>query len=102
MQIFIKKADKGSIVTILSPEFYWNMCKKHVRITEYHEKVMYNPKTILQEQVDDFIRKNKKVLTDKEYEYSKIHNYKIANFYMHPKLSYAKGNELMKSLHKTF
>ena len=47
---------------------------------------MYNPKTILQEKVDDFIRKYKEVLTDKEYEYLKSYNYEIANFYMLPKL----------------
>ena len=44
MKIIPKKSDKGSIVTIMSPEFYWNMCKKHLSITEYYEKVMYNPK----------------------------------------------------------
>ena len=49
------KAVKGSIVTIMSPEYYWNICKKHLSITEYYEKVMYNPKAILQEKVDDFI-----------------------------------------------
>ena len=26
MKIVIKKADKGSIITIMSPESYWNMC----------------------------------------------------------------------------
>ena len=35
MKIIIKKADKGSIVTIMSPEFHWNMYKKHLSITEY-------------------------------------------------------------------
>ena len=57
MKIIKKKTDKGNIVTIMSPEFYWNMCKNCLRVTEYCEKVMYNPKKILQEKVDDFIRK---------------------------------------------
>ena len=57
MKILKKKTDKGNIVTIMSPEFYWNMCKNCLRVTEYCEKVMYNPKKILQEKVDDFIRK---------------------------------------------
>ena len=70
----------------MSPEFYWNMSKKHLSITEYYEQVMYNPKTILQEKVDDFTRKYKEVLADEEQEYLKSYNYKIANFYMLPKL----------------
>ena len=59
MKIIIRKGGKGSIVTIMSPEFYLNMCNEHFSITEYYEKVIYNPKTILQEKVDDFIRKYK-------------------------------------------
>ena len=57
MKILKKKTDKGNIVTIMSPKFYWNMCKNYLRVMEYCEKVMYNPKKILQEKVDDFIRK---------------------------------------------
>ena len=86
MKITIKRADKGSIFTIMSPEFYWNMRKKHLSVTVYYEKVMCNARMILQEKVEDFIRKYKDVLTDKEYEYLKSYNYRFANFYMLPKL----------------
>lgn len=86
MKIITKKAEKGSIVTIMSQKFYWDMCKKHLNITEFYENVMFNTKTILEEKVDDFIRKYKEVLTDKEYEYFKSFNYKIAWFYLLPKL----------------
>ena len=62
------------------------MCKNHVSITEYYEKVTYSSKKIFQEKTDDFIPKYKEVLADKEYEYLKSYNFKIANFYMLPKL----------------
>ena len=83
MKIVIKK---GSFVTIMSPEFYWNIGRKHLSIKEYCAKVMYDPKTILQEKVNDFILKYKEVLIDEEYEYLKSYNYKIVNFYMLLKL----------------
>ena len=35
MKTIIKEAYKGSAVTIMSQEFYWNMCKKHYSTTEY-------------------------------------------------------------------
>ena len=35
MKIIIKEADKGSVVTVMSSEFYWNMCKKHTSTTKY-------------------------------------------------------------------
>ena len=30
-EIVIKPADKGSIITFMSPEFYLNMCQSHLR-----------------------------------------------------------------------
>ena len=41
---------------------------------------MYNPKMILQEKVDNFIRKYKEVLTDKECEYIKVATIKLLIF----------------------
>ena len=55
MEIIIKKAEKESIITIMYLEIYWNLCKKHLSITEHYEKVMHNLKTILQGKADDFI-----------------------------------------------
>ena len=62
------------------------MCKKHLSVTGNCEKVMCNPTMILQGKVDAFIQKCKEVLTDKEHKYLKNYNYRIANFYMLPKL----------------
>ena len=41
MKTIIKEVDKGIIVTIMSPEFYWNMSKKHL-IIESYKKVIQN------------------------------------------------------------
>ena len=85
-KIVIKKADKGSITTIISPPFYWDMCLNHLNNTEYYEKVTNDLSLLLQGKVNDFTEKYKPVLTNKEYEYLKTFNYKMANFYMLPKL----------------
>ena len=61
--------------------------------------VKYNLKTIWQEKVDDFIRKYNEVVIDKEYEYSKNYNYKVAIFICFRSCTKVSG--LMKSLHKT-
>ena len=42
-KIVIKKADKGSIITIMSSPFYWDMCLNHLNNTEYYEKVANDP-----------------------------------------------------------
>ena len=39
-KIIIKKTDKGSIITIMSRENYWNMCQKHLANSA---KMQYNP-----------------------------------------------------------
>ena len=36
-EIIIKSADKGSIMTVMSPEFYLNTCESHLRNEEYYE-----------------------------------------------------------------
>ena len=34
-EIVIKPADKVSIITVMSPEFYLNMCESHLRNEQY-------------------------------------------------------------------
>ena len=36
-EIVIKPADKGSVITVTSPEFYLNMCESHLKNEEYYE-----------------------------------------------------------------
>ena len=31
-EIIIKPADKGSIIIIILPNYYWNMCQSHLQI----------------------------------------------------------------------
>ena len=85
-QIIIKPADKGSIVVVLSPERYWDMCKRHLDDSSYYSRVDADPSNIVQEQVRSFARKFKEILTDKEYEYLVFNSNKLSNFYMLPKL----------------
>ena len=50
-EIVIKPADKGSIITIMSPEFYLNMCDSHLRNEEYYECIQDNdPSPLLKKQ----------------------------------------------------
>lgn len=53
----------------------------------------------MQENAVNFIGKYKEVITDKEHEYLKSYHYKLADFYVLPKLP--KVYNLIKSLHKT-
>ena len=80
----------------MSPPFYWDVCLNHLNNTEYYEKVTNDPSLLLQGKVNDFTEKYKPVLTNKEYEYLKTFNYKMANFYMLAKLHKSKRlNEII-------
>ena len=41
-EIAIKPADKGPIITVMSPEFYLNMYESHLRNEEYYECMQDN------------------------------------------------------------
>ena len=45
-EIVIKPADKGSIITAMSPEFYLNMCESHLWNEEYYECIQDNNRII--------------------------------------------------------
>ena len=36
-EIIIKPAYKGSIVVVMTPEFYWKMCKSHLNNEQYYQ-----------------------------------------------------------------
>ena len=35
-EIVIKPADKGSIIVIMSPDYYWNICQSHISDIPYY------------------------------------------------------------------
>ena len=86
-EIVIKPADKGSIITAMSPEFYLNMCDSHLRNEEYYECIQDNdPSPLLKNRIIAYAKRYKHLLTENEYKTLTQKTYKISNFYMLPKL----------------
>ena len=85
-EIVIKPADKGSIITVMSPEFYLNMCESHLRNEEYYECIQDNdPSPLLKNRIIAYAKNYKNLLTENEY---KTLN---SNFHMLPKLHKSKN-----------
>ena len=56
-EIVIKPADKGSIITVMLPEFYLNMCESHLRNEEYYECIQdNNPSPLLKKTTSHFFQ----------------------------------------------
>ena len=90
-EIVIQPADKGSIITVMSPEFYLNMCESHLRNEEYYECIQDNdPSPLLKNRIIVYAKKYKNLLTENEYKTLTQKTYKISNFYMLPKLHKSK------------
>ena len=90
-EIVIKPVDKGSIITVMSPESYLNMCESHLRNEEYYECIQDNdPSPILKNKIIAYAKKYKNLLTENEYKTLTQKTYKISNFYMLPKLHKSK------------
>ena len=67
-KIVIKPADKGSIITVMSPEFYLNVCESHLRNEEYCEYMQDNdPSPSLRNRIVAYAKKYKTFLTKNEY-----------------------------------
>ena len=80
-EIVIKPADKRSIITVMSPEFYWNMC----------ECIQDNDLSpLLKNRIIANAKKCKILVTENEYKTWTQKTYKISNFYMLPKLHKSK------------
>ena len=91
-EIIIKPADKGSIVVVMSSEYYWTMCQSHLNNERYYRSLFEsNPSLIVNEKIINYPNKYCSILTDNEYEYLINCNYKIFNFYMNPKLHKSKN-----------
>ena len=49
-KIIIKPADKGSIIVVMTPKHYWNMCYRHLSDTTFHNNLDNNdPPTLVQD-----------------------------------------------------
>ena len=90
-EIVIKPADKRSSITVMSPEFYLNMCVSHLRNEEYYECIQDNdPSPLLKNRIMAYAKKYENLLTENEYKTLIQKTYKISNFYMLPKLHKSK------------
>ena len=93
-EIVIKSADKGSIITVMSPEFYLNMCDSHLRNEEYYECIQDNdPSPLLKNRIIAYAKKYKHLLTENECKSLTQKTYKISNFYMLNDIILAKNSE---------
>ena len=97
-EIIIKAADKGSIIIIMSPDYYWNICQSHISDTSYYRTLNdTDPSNVVQQRVTQFVDKYKPMLTLKEYNYLTKRKHKISNLYMLPKLHKRKRiNEIIQ------
>ena len=49
-KIIIKSADKGSIIVVMTPKDYWNMCYRHLSDTTFYDNLDNNdPSTVVQD-----------------------------------------------------
>ena len=57
-KIIIKPANKGSLIVVMTPTDYWNMCYKHLSDTIFYNNLDSNdPPTIVQDRVNEFAEK---------------------------------------------
>ena len=69
-EITSKPADKGLIIVIMSPDYYWNICQYHISDATYYRILNdTDPSNIVQKRVPQFANKYKSMLTLKEYNY---------------------------------
>ena len=95
-EIIIKLADNGSLVVVMSSEYYWAMCQSHLNNEQYYRCLFENDRSlIVNEKIISYTNKYCSILTDNEYEYLINRNCKISTFYMNPRLH--KSKELNKS-----
>ena len=49
-KIIIKPSDKGSIMIVMTPDDYWNMCSRHLSDTTFYNNLdNNNPSTTVQD-----------------------------------------------------
>ena len=86
-QIIIKPADKGDIIVIMSVEFYKQMCLNELSKQDFYKIIGDNdPSMRVMNTVKQFAEKYESTLTRNEFRFLTEGKYRMAYFYMLPKL----------------
>ncbi len=98
-EIVIKSADKGDITVIMSPEYYVRMCMNELSKRDFYcNKGDHDPSHSISDAINSFAERYKSILTPKEIDYLTKRPYKMAYFYMLPKLHKSEYiNNLLKN-----
>ena len=86
-ELIVKSADKGDVTVVMSTEFYRNICMNELKKEKFYRPLgRTDPSRTVLNDVKNFARQYKNVLTEKEYQFLTNNEYKMAHFYMLPKL----------------
>ena len=86
-QLIIKPADKGDIIVVMSAAFYHEMCMNELSKPNFYQIVGdTDPSDLVLNAVMDFCGKYESLLTNNEIKFLTERKYKMAYFYMLPKL----------------
>lgn len=88
----------------MSPEYYLDMCTRHLNNSSYYISLNKNdPSELIKNRITTFANFYKEQLTIKEFNYLTNFNYKMANFYMLPKIHKSKQiNEIISNTQKEY
>ena len=86
-QLIIKPADKGDIIVVMSAAFYHEICMNELSKPNFYQIVGdTDPSDLVLNAVMDFCGKYESLLTNNEIKFLTERKYKMAYFYMLPKL----------------
>ena len=85
-EIVIKPADKGDVIVIMSPKYYEHMCMVELMKQDFYEFVDGDPTQLIMDAVNGFASKYERILTPNESACLTGSKYRMAHFYMLPKL----------------
>ena len=86
-ELVVKSADKGDITVIMSQDYYYKMCMNELDKTKFYRSLGRNdPSRQVLNDVKSFANRYCETLTPKEHQFLTSNDYKMANFYMLPKL----------------
>ena len=87
LEVVIKRADKGDLTTIMTPQYYHRICMRELEKERFYENIgNVDQGEVVLNVVKAFAEKIKHVLTHNEVNYLTKRKYRTAYFYMLPKL----------------